>query len=138
MVAETEDYRKETILEAERRIAELRAIICYYLMVCLDASTILGGTELPIWPINALAIGTIFDASDGVKLEVHNSSLSLAAKAFASMLEHWGIPHRRVQLGEKRFTVCRSCPPMVDAASEAALQHEIRRRAQSTAQNDNA
>jgi hypothetical protein len=130
MIAESENYHHETVGEIERRIGELRGHIRYCLLVSLDACAVLGGMELPTWPVQDLAIGTIFDGSDGTHTEVHDSTLSASAQAFALTLERWGVPHWRVEYGEKRFAVCRSCPPLLDHAAEHALQQEIRSRAQ--------
>ncbi|KAF8342106.1 uncharacterized protein EI90DRAFT_3115980 [Cantharellus anzutake] len=131
MIAQSETYHHETVGEIERQIGELQGHFRYCLLISLDACAILGGNELPTWPLQEEAIGTIFDGSDGTRTEVHDSSLSASAQAYALTLERWGVPHWRVEHGDNRFAIFRSCPPILDSVAEHALQQEIRSRAHS-------
>ena len=83
MIAESEEFHCDTIQEVERHILELRALVRFATLTVLNACTILGGVEMPVWPLQETTIGMIFDGTENG----HPSSLGPTAKAFALTLE---------------------------------------------------
>src|SRR5258708_23434022 len=121
MIVESEEFHGETIREVEHCILELRALVRFATLTVLDACTILGGAEMPVWPLQETAIGTIFDeAKNG-----HPSLLGPAAKAFALTLEWWGMPHWRIKLGSHRWSIALTIPPLPFTEAETKLQQEL-------------
>src|SRR5260370_31073577 len=121
MIAESEEFHCDTVQEIEHCILELRALVCFATLTVLDTCAILGGAEMPVWPLQETTIGMIFDGTENS----HPSALGPPVKAFPLTLEQWGMPHWRVLFGRHCWSIAPSTPPLLDTEAETKLQQDL-------------
>jgi len=85
-----EEYHRDTIEDIQCHIVEMHAILKYVMYVALDACAVLGGMEMPVWPLHPEAISVFFDEPE----------ISPEAITFSMTLERWGVAHYRVEGGD--------------------------------------
>ncbi len=88
--ATVEEYHRDTTEDVQCHIIEMCAILKYAMYLTFDACAVLGGTEMPVWPLHPVATGVCFDEPETSPKDV----------MFAMTLEWWGVPHYRVQGGD--------------------------------------
>ena len=116
--AVVEEYHRDTAEDIQCHIVEMRAILKYATYLALDVCAVLGGMEMPVWPLHPGATSIFFDEAEIAE-----------AVTFAMTLEQWGVPHYRVQGGDPQASISSSAGPLSNAADKAELQLQLRERA---------
>ena len=85
------EYHITTAREVERVILLADAVLHLCFLIAYNAAAVLGGVQLPIWPIHHTLTGIIFDLSQ-------EDAILLPTRATIRQLERWGIPHWSIQV----------------------------------------
>ncbi len=88
------EYHITTARETEHAILLSDAVLRLCFFIVYDAVAVLGGVQLPIWPIHHTLTGIIFDLSQ-------EDALLLPTRATIRQLERWGIPHWSIQVSNR-------------------------------------